>query len=73
MAIREWAKGKKTYITAGVGALGAVAAYLVGDITLGSLITSLISAIGIGTLRAGVADEADKKLAALQELKSKLK
>lgn len=70
--VKEWAQGKKSYITAGLGALGALAAYLTGDISLGNLITSLISAIGLSTLRSGMTTETDTKMAALKELQEKL-
>ena len=52
--------GKKTYIVAGLGVLGSIAAYLTGDITLGSLITALIASISAATLRNGITNETSK-------------
>ena len=47
-------KGYRTYILAGVAALGALASYLVGDADLVTTITAVATSLGLGTLRASV-------------------
>lgn len=49
-----WLKGYRTYVLAAIAALGVVAQYLVGDVTLTETISGLATALGIGTLRAAV-------------------
>ena len=48
-------KGKKTYITAGVAIIGAVAAYLVGDLALAETSQLILTAVLGTTIRHGVA------------------
>lgn len=48
-------KGYKTYIMAGVTVIGAVAAYLVGDVALGDTIQLVVTSILAVTLRKGIA------------------
>lgn len=48
-------RGYKTYITAGVTVIGAVAAYLVGDAPLSSTIELVVTAVLAATLRSGIA------------------
>lgn len=52
-------EGKKTYITAGMGALGFIVAYLLGDIELGSAINGVFTAIIGATLRRGIKTETE--------------
>lgn len=52
--------GKKTYIVAGLGALGYVAAYLTGDMSLVDAIQGMFTAILGATIRAGVTSEVKK-------------
>jgi hypothetical protein len=58
--IREWLKGKKTYTTAAIGALTAVAAWADGQIGGAGLVAALWAATQTCFLRAGVANEAAK-------------
>lgn len=46
--------GKKTYVTAGLGAIGFIAAYLMGDIALADALLGVFNAIGLATLRKGI-------------------
>lgn len=47
--------GYKTYIVAAVSVLTAVAAYLVGDLSLAAAVQTVITAVLAATLRHGVA------------------
>ena len=47
-------KGYKTYITAGLTVLGAVAAYLVGDAQLVDAIQLVVTAVLSATVRSGI-------------------
>lgn len=47
-------RGYRTYITSAVGLLAAVAGYAVGDLTLLDAINAGMTALGLGTLRAGL-------------------
>jgi len=56
----NWLKGKKTYIVSGLMMLVTLMQLLVGETTLQEFIlsehvTTLIEAVGLGTLRAGIA------------------
>ena len=56
----NWLKGKKTYIVSGLMVLVTLMQLLVGETTLQAFIlsehvTTLIEAVGLGTLRAGIA------------------
>lgn len=56
----DFLKGKKTYIVAGLMVVVAVVNMITGDMTLIQFISSehvmtLLEAVGLGTLRAGVA------------------
>jgi hypothetical protein len=56
----NWLKGKKTYIVSGLMVLVTLIQWLVGETTLQEFIlsehvTTLIEAVGLGTLRAGIA------------------
>lgn len=47
--------GKKTYITAVVGIVGAVGAYLVGEADLFQTFQLIVTAVAAASIRAGVA------------------
>lgn len=47
-------KGYKTYLTAGVAAIGAVVGYLVGDLSLADAAQLLVTAVMGAFIRAGV-------------------
>jgi hypothetical protein len=47
-----FAKGYRTYILAGVAALGALAAFATGDADLTHTITAVATSLGLGALRA---------------------
>jgi hypothetical protein len=56
----NWLKGKKTYIVSGLMATVTLLQLLAGDTTLQEFVmsehvTTLIEAVGLGTLRAGIA------------------
>jgi hypothetical protein len=56
----KWLQGKKTYIVAGLMATVTLLQLLTGETTLQEFIlsehvTTLIEAVGLGTLRAGIA------------------
>ena len=48
--------GKKTYITAVTGVVGAVGAYLVGEMTLVEAFQAIWPLVTVAFLRKGVAD-----------------
>ena len=54
-SIRNWLKGKKSYIMAVIGVLGAVVAWGDGQIDLMALLASIWAAGTTVFLRAGVA------------------
>ena len=58
--IRTWLKGKKTYITAGIGLAGALVAWADGDLNTTGLLAALWAAVQACFIRAGVANEIDK-------------
>jgi hypothetical protein len=58
--LREFLKGKKTYITAAIGLLGAVVAWADGDINTTALLAALWAAAQACFIRAGVANEVQK-------------
>jgi hypothetical protein len=58
--IRDFLKGKKTYITAAIGLLGAVAAWADGQIELPGLLAALWAAAAACFIRAGIANEIAK-------------
>lgn len=47
-------RGYRTYLVSAVGLLAAVAGYAVGDLTLLDAINAGMTALGLGTLRAGL-------------------
>lgn len=54
--MREFLKGKKTYIIAGLGLANVAFHYfVVGDITQMQALNDAFTFLGIGTVRAGIA------------------
>ena len=58
--IKDWLKGRKTYIVASLMVVIGLVKLLVGDMTLVDFLMSgdlqlLLEGLGIGTLRAGIA------------------
>jgi len=58
--IRAFLKGKKAYMTAAIGLLGAVVAWADGQISGMGLLTALWAAAQACFIRAGIANEIDK-------------
>ena len=56
-AIRDWLKGKKTYITAAIGLAGAVVAWADGQMTTMALLAAIWTAAQACFIRAGIANE----------------
>ena len=54
-AIREWLKGKKTYLAGAITILTAVGGWATGDIEIPQLTQLIVAAVLTMTLRAGVA------------------
>ncbi|MFB3894427.1 MAG: hypothetical protein ACE15C_20695 [Phycisphaerae bacterium] len=59
-SIRNFLRGKKTYITAAIGLLGAVVAWADGDMSTMSLLGAAWAAVQACFIRAGLANEIDK-------------
>jgi hypothetical protein len=53
--LRNWFKGKKTYVLGGVAIVGAIASYLVGDIELTTAAEAVWTGLVAMTIRAGIA------------------
>ena len=58
--VREFLKGKKAYITAAIGLLGAVVAWADGQIDTVALLAAAWAAAQAVFIRAGVANEIAK-------------
>jgi hypothetical protein len=58
--LREFLKGKKAYITAAIGLLGAVIAWADGQIGNVALLAAVWAAAQACFIRAGIANEAAK-------------
>ena len=58
--IKNWAKGKKTYVLGGVAIIGAIASFLVGDIELTQAAELIWTGLVAMTLRAGVTTTINK-------------
>jgi small-conductance mechanosensitive channel len=58
--VRAFLQGKKTYITAAIGLLGALAAWADGQIDTVALLASLWAAAQAIFIRAGIAGEVAK-------------
>ena len=52
--MRNWLKGKKTYMTAFIGVLGAVVAWGDGQIDTVGLLAAIWAAVQVITIRAGM-------------------
>ena len=50
-------RGYRTYLASAFGVVAAVVGYLVGDLTLLDAINGGMTALGLGTLRAGLKRE----------------
>jgi len=59
-AIRDWLKGKRTYLTAAVGLAGAVIAWADGQIDGVALLAAVWAAAQACFIRAGIANEVAK-------------
>jgi len=53
----DWLKRKKTYLVSAVGVIGGVVLILDGQLETG--IAAILAALGLGSLRAGVAKAED--------------
>jgi hypothetical protein len=60
--IRDFLKGKKVYITAAIGLLGAVVAWADGQIDGVALLASIWAAAQACFIRAGIANEVAKNV-----------
>jgi len=58
--VREFLKGKKVYITAAIGLLGAVVAWADGQIDTVALLAAVWAAAQACFIRAGIANEVAK-------------
>jgi len=58
--VREFLKGKKAYITAAIGLLGAVVAWADGQIDTVALLAAVWAAAQACFIRAGIANEVAK-------------
>ena len=59
--VREWLKGKKAYLTAAIGLLGAVIAWGDGQISGTGLLAATWAAVQACCIRAGIANEVAKQ------------
>lgn len=50
-------KGKKTYITAALGVLGAVGLYLTGEADLATALQTIIAALSAAFIRNGIKND----------------
>jgi hypothetical protein len=58
--VREFLRGKKAYLTAAIGLLGAVIAWADGDINGVALLAAIWAAAQACFIRAGIANEVAK-------------
>jgi len=58
--VREFLRGKKSYIMAAIGLLGAVAAWADGQIGTAGLLAAVWAAVQACFIRAGIANEVAK-------------
>jgi len=58
--VRDFLKGKKAYITAAIGLLGAVAAWADGQIGTAGLLAAAWAVAQACFIRAGIANEVQK-------------
>ena len=59
--IREFLQGKKAYLTAAIGALGAIVAFADGQIDAVALAGALWAAAQTAFIRAGIGNELKKQ------------
>ena len=59
--IRAWLQGKKAYLTAVIGALGAIVAFADGQIDAVALCGALWAAAQTAFIRAGIGNEIRKQ------------
>mgnify|MGYP005850946987 CR=1 FL=1 len=52
--MREWLRGKKTYIIAGLAIIKIVYDIIIGDTTISDGILQILTASGVISLRAGI-------------------
>ena len=67
--MKEYLKGKKTYVTAAVAAVTAIGSYLTDSIELALLVEALFAIIMGVTLRAGMTNSA-KEADPMQEVQN---
>lgn len=60
MGIINWLKGKKTYFLSGAAILGAIGAYLGGELQAMEAIYTILGALGFTALRDGMKTESKK-------------
>ena len=65
--VREFLKGKKAYLMAAIGLLGALAAWADGQIDTVGLLAAAWAALQTVFIRAGIANELSKGLSASRE------
>ncbi|HOF17357.1 MAG TPA: hypothetical protein PK082_00475 [Phycisphaerae bacterium] len=58
--VRNWIRGKKTYLTAALGLLGAVVAWADGQIDTLALLAAVWAAAQACFIRAGIGNEVQK-------------
>ena len=58
--IRNFLKGKKTYVTAAIGLLSALAAWADGQVSGTGVLVAVWAAVQACTIRAGIATEVQK-------------
>jgi len=56
--LRDWLRGRKAYLTAAIGLLGAVVAWADGSIDTMGLLTAVWVAVQACAIRAGIAKAA---------------
>ena len=58
----QWLKGKKSYLLAAAAVAYAVAGFYLGQHDQETMITMILAALGISTVRHGVKTEADRQI-----------
>ncbi|MCL2640590.1 MAG: hypothetical protein FWD53_07090 [Phycisphaerales bacterium] len=59
--IREFLRGRRTYVTAAIGLLGAILAWADGQIEMMGLLAAIWAAAQACFIRAGISNEAAKQ------------
>lgn len=59
LKVKSYLQGKKTYIVMSITILSSLLSYLNGDISINDCIQAVLTACGLGTIRAGVASNAN--------------